>query len=70
MLSASSRVPLMVGRPGWGVSLPGAWSSSVIPASWNTPPLTSLKLSIQAPSSSKRREWGGMLPGEMPPISA
>ncbi len=34
------------------------------------PSWTSLKEMMAAPSSTKEWEWGGMLPGEMPPISA
>lgn len=42
----------------------------LLPSSWKTPPVTSLKEVKTAPSCWREVEWGGMEPGVMPPMSA
>ena len=42
----------------------------VVPSSWKMPSFTSLNEMKTAPSSWREREWGGMEPGVIPPISA
>lgn len=51
----------------WGLSIKAPQLS---PASWKTPPVTSLKEVNTAPSCCREVEWGGMEPGVMPPMSA
>lgn len=42
----------------------------LLPSSWKTPPVTSLKEVKTAPSCWREVEWGGIEPGVMPPMSA